>query len=285
MISSAGRSGILDLRHLMSAFVDHLGVGDHEAVLHRVVVEFGARVGVSHRHLNGLDVEFLGEVDGVANGFAGLAGQSQDEIAVDDQTELVAILGELAGAFDGRALFDVLEDLRIARLVADDQQPAAGFLHRLEGFVIGGDARGAGPGQAQRLQLGAQFDGARLLNVESVVVEEKFLHVRPDCFGLRHFGGDVVGGTLAPRMSAQRLRPQAERALRRTSARGVERDVGVQQERHVVARDIEVALVDFGDVGQSIQIAESAARRDCARSCRSFRYEMPGISSSGLPLA
>ena len=108
-----------------------------------------------------------------------LAGQAEDEIAVNDQAELVAILGELAGALDGGALLDVLQNLRIAGFVADDQQAASGFLHRLQRFEVGGDARGAGPGQAQRLQLGAEFDGARLLDVEGVVVEEKFLHVGP----------------------------------------------------------------------------------------------------------
>ena len=149
--------------------------------------------------------------------------------------ELVAVLGELAGALDGGALLDVLQDLLIARLVADDEQAAAGFLHGLQRLVIGGDARGAGPGQPERLQLCAQLDGARLLDVEGVVVEEKFFHVGPEFLGLRHLGGHGVGGTLAPRMSAQSLRPQAERTLRRASARGVQRDERIKQERNVVA--------------------------------------------------
>ena len=55
-------------------------------------------------------------------------------------------------------------------------------------------------------------------------------------------------------MSAQSLRPQAERALRRTAARGVKRDVGVQQERHVVTGHVEIALVNVGDVRKRIQI-------------------------------
>ena len=83
----------------------------------------------------------------------GLAGQAEDEVAVDHQAELVAVAGEVQRALDGCALLDVLEDLRVARLVADDQQAAAGFLHRLQRLVVGGDARGAGPGEAQRLQL------------------------------------------------------------------------------------------------------------------------------------
>ena len=55
-------------------------------------------------------------------------------------------------------------------------------------------------------------------------------------------------------MSAQRLRPQAEGALRRAAARRVERDVRIQQERHVVPRDVEIALVNVGDVRQRVEI-------------------------------
>ena len=139
------------------------------------------------RDLNGFDVQLLGEVDGVADGFLGLAGQAEDEVAVDHQSELVAILGELARTFDGGALLDVLQDLRIARFIAHDQQAAACFLHRLQRLVVGGDARGAGPRHVQRLQLVAEFNGARLLNVEGVVVEEEFLHPGPVFLGLRHF--------------------------------------------------------------------------------------------------
>ena len=130
-------------------------------------------------------VELLGEVDGGANGFLGFAGKSEDEVAVDEQSELLAVLGELARAFDGCALLDVLQDLRVARLVAHDEQAASRFLHRLQRFVVGGDARGAGPGHLQRLQLFAKLDGARLLNVEGVVVEEEFLH--PGQYSLAFF--------------------------------------------------------------------------------------------------
>jgi len=170
------------------------------------------------------------------------------------EAEFVAILGELAGALDGCAFLDVLENLLIARLIAHDQQPASGFFHGLERFKIGRDARGTRPGQAQRLQLGAQFDGAGLLQVKGVVIEEKFFYVRPVLFRLGHFSCDVVGGTLAPRMSAERLRPEAEGALRRASARGVERHKGMQQKRHVIAPDIQVAPVHIGHVRQRVQI-------------------------------
>ncbi len=55
-------------------------------------------------------------------------------------------------------------------------------------------------------------------------------------------------------MSHERLRPEAERALRRAAAGGVERNVGMQQKRHVVILDVEIALVDFGDMRQRVEI-------------------------------
>ena len=55
-------------------------------------------------------------------------------------------------------------------------------------------------------------------------------------------------------MSHERLRPQAERTLRRTAARRVERDERVQQKRHVVAAHVEIALVNIGHVRQRVQV-------------------------------
>ena len=147
-----GQAGILDVRHLVAAAVLHALVGD-EAVGLGVVVKLGAGIGVGDRYLDSLAVQRLGEVDGVADRLLGLARQAEDEVAVDGEAEVVAVLGKVARALDGGALLDVLQDLRIAGLEAHDQQPAAGFPHGLQRVVVGGDARGAAPGQAQRLEL------------------------------------------------------------------------------------------------------------------------------------
>src|SRR5450759_4234048 len=200
-----GQTRILDLHHLVSAIVDHFCVAGHKAIFYREFVQFSSRVSMRHRNLDRLYVEFLGEVDRVLDGLASFSRQSEDEISVDYESQLVAILGELAGALDGRAFLDVLQNLLIARFVAHNQEPAARVFHGLERFEVGCDSRCARPGQAQRFQLGAQFDGACLLEVESVVVEEKFLHVRPVVLRLGHFTRYVVRGTLAPRMSTERL--------------------------------------------------------------------------------
>ena len=92
-----GQAGILDVRHLVAAVVRHLLVGDQVVVL-GVVVELGAGVGMRDRDLNGLAVERLGEVDRVADRLRRFAGKTDDEVAVDDQAELVAVLGEARAA-------------------------------------------------------------------------------------------------------------------------------------------------------------------------------------------
>jgi hypothetical protein len=60
-------------------------------------------------------------------------------------------------------------------------------------------------------------------------------------------------------VTAQGLRPEAEGALRRAAARGVERDVGVEQERDVVAGHVHVALVDFGGPGHGVEVFDLRA--------------------------
>ena len=119
----------------------------------------------------------------------------------------------------------------------------------LEGVVVGGDARSAGPGEVERFQLFAELNGADLLNVEGVIVEEKLLDLREVLLGPLELGRHIICRPLAPCVTAEGLRPEAEGALRGAAARGVERDVRVKQERDVVTCDVHVALVDFGGPG------------------------------------
>ena len=60
----------------MAHFVGH-GIDGDQAVLLGVVVELGARIGVRDRHLNGLGIQPLGEVDGLADALARLARQAR----------------------------------------------------------------------------------------------------------------------------------------------------------------------------------------------------------------
>ena len=170
------------------------------------------------------------------------------------EAQIVAVLGEGQRALDGGALFDVFENLRIAGFEADNEQAAASLFHRLQRIAVGGDARSAAPGDAEWLQLRAQLDGPDFLNIEGVVVEEELLDVGEVLLGPGQFGGHIVGGALAPGVSAERLRPQAEGALRRAAACRIERDERVQQEGHAVTRHVHVPLVDLGGPGHRVQI-------------------------------
>jgi len=74
---------VLDLGHLVAAFVDHFVVADHEAILDGEIVEFGAGVGVCDGDLDGFDVEFFRKIDGAADGFVRFAREAEDEVAVN----------------------------------------------------------------------------------------------------------------------------------------------------------------------------------------------------------
>ena len=74
------------------------------------------------RHLDGFNVQLFGEIDGAADGLVGFARQAENEVAVHDQSEFLAVLGELPCALDRRALLDVFQDLLVARFIANDEQ-------------------------------------------------------------------------------------------------------------------------------------------------------------------
>ena len=73
MTYSSGEAEVFDVGHLVAALVGHGFVGD-EAVGLGEVEELGAGEGVGDGDLDGLAVDLFGEVDGVADGLAGLAG-------------------------------------------------------------------------------------------------------------------------------------------------------------------------------------------------------------------
>ena len=106
----------------------------------------------------------------------------------------------------------------------------------------------------QRLELGAEIQDAILANIESVVVEENFLHLREIFDGLIYFARDVFGGAGAPGVAGNGLRPHAEGAKRRAAARGIERNVRIQEKWNVVAFDLQVALVNVGSERKRIQL-------------------------------
>ena len=79
------------MHQLVPALIDHGPVVDDEAILGGKVIELRARIGMRDRYLDGLYVERLGEVDGVADRLFGFARKPEDKVAVDGQPQLMAI--------------------------------------------------------------------------------------------------------------------------------------------------------------------------------------------------
>src|SRR5262249_40071258 len=135
---------ILEHRKLMAHLVSHLSI--HQILIFpQVIIKLGSGIGVRDRDLDRFAIELLGKLDRPLDCLWRLTRETNDEVPMNDDSELLTVLHELAGLLDGGALLDVFEYLRIARLKADDQQPATGFLHRLERLVIGVNSRSAGP--------------------------------------------------------------------------------------------------------------------------------------------
>jgi len=189
--------GVLDVGRLVAVAVLHLPISD-ETIFLDEVEKLGAGKGVGDGDLNGLAIELLGELYCVADGFLGFTRKAEDEITVYDEAKVMTVLHKIAGALDGGTLLDVLEYLGIAGLEADDQQPAASFLHRLEGVIVGCDTGVAGPGEAEGFEFFAELNGAGFLDVEGIVVEKEFLNLREEFLSLFHLCRDVIGGALAP---------------------------------------------------------------------------------------
>ena len=93
------------------------------AVFEGLLVEECARIGRRQRDLNRVRIDAIGEADRLLDGFEGFSRQSQDERAVDGNAQLVAILGESLGHVNSHAFLDVVKDLLVSRLVADQKQP------------------------------------------------------------------------------------------------------------------------------------------------------------------
>ena len=72
-------------------------------------------------NLYGFGVDALGEIDGLPNGLPRLAGKPDNEIAMNGQAQLFAILGEPQRHVDGGAFLDVFQDLLVSRFITHDQ--------------------------------------------------------------------------------------------------------------------------------------------------------------------
>ena len=248
-------------RQLLSQLVGHFVFEDHAVGL-EPVIHFGARVGMGDRDLERFGVHLLSVLDSLANRLARLARQSDDEIGVDFDAGALAVLDELQRSFCRDAFLDVLQYLLVAGFETDDEEAAAGVAHRLESLVIEVGARSGGPLEFERFERLAHLDHPLRIEGEGVVVEEDLLQP----FRLERverpldFVTHVFDRTLSPAVVVEGLRPQAEGAERRASARRIERDERVEQKRHVVTRDVHVAFVDRRHPREFIQLLNQRLR-------------------------
>src|SRR5207244_12230909 len=141
--------------------------------------------------------------------------------------ELVTVPGEATRALDAHTFPDVLEDLLVARLVADDEQPKPVVLEDLQRLAVDVRPRVRRPGDPHPAEPLGDVTGARRIGGGGVVVEEELLHLREAPPHVRHLLEDVADTADPVRVAGRDLRPEAERAAGRAAAAGVERDVRV----------------------------------------------------------
>ena len=158
------------------------------------------------------------------------------------------------GHLDAHALLDVVQDLLVAALVADQQQPQAVVAHNFKRFARHVGLGVARPGHAHLAELARDRLGARQVVGEGVVVEEEFLHLRHRLFRPGDLLRDVFHAARAVFVAADGLRPQAEGAARFAAAPGIEGDVRVLEIADEIILDLQVALVDRRDEGQPVHV-------------------------------
>ena len=125
---------------------------------------------------------------------------------------------------DAHALLDVVQDLLVARFVADQQQAQAVVLQHLQRLARHVGLGVARPGHAELAELAGDRLGARQVVGEGVVVEEELLHLREVLLGQADLLDDVADAAGPVAMAAHGLRPQAEGAARLAAAAGIERE-------------------------------------------------------------
>src|SRR6185369_3657920 len=223
------------------------------------IVEFGAGVGRGQRGLDRVEVELFRVFDGLADGLPGFARQPHDKCAVDRNTQLFAIPGELDGLLFGDPLPDIPEDLFVARFVADHDMAQAGLAHDLEGLVVAVGAGIDGPGEPQRLDQAGYRPGVFFIGRERVIVEGELAHLGDVVLDPLDFLVNVLRTASAHFPTGNGLGPEAVDAAGGAAAAGIDRDIRVLEVRYYVFLDRQVAFVDRRHKGECIQILDHGA--------------------------
>src|SRR5438105_4927573 len=104
----------------------------------------------------------------------------------------MAGLGETAHFIRGYTFFDACERFVIATFVTDEEQAKTVIFETFDRVVIEIRATVAAPSQTEGAELLRDFTGAREVCGKSIVIEEKFTHLRKDFLHVSHLVGNVL---------------------------------------------------------------------------------------------
>src|SRR5262249_33103453 len=160
----------------------------------------------------------------------------------DLDAETLRVAGEALGIVDPDALFHVVQDLLISRLVSDEQQAETVVLEdpqRLVGNIRLGIA---GPRHPKLSQSARDGFSSRPIVGERVIVEEVLLDLGKVSAGHADLFDDVLDRPGPIPVTADRLGPEAKRAFRAAAASRIERYVRMQEVADEVVLDGQVPL-------------------------------------------
>src|SRR5215510_13669038 len=225
-----------------------------------LVVQVGPGQRGRERHLDGVWIDLLYELDRLADRFLRLAGETDDEGAVHLDSQRVTVRGELSGPLDLHPFLDVVEDLLAAGFEPDGEQPQAVLLEGLQGVEWHVYLGGGAPGHALRdqhlPQPPSQVLHPRPSVGQGVVVEEDLSDLWKVLGRSLHLADDILRTAHTVGVPAHRVGPQTERTARATSPTGIEGDEGIERFADLVVLDAQVAPVHIDDPRQRFHIRE-----------------------------
>src|SRR5438067_11107567 len=112
---------IMQRRDLYAVVIDQFGAVIKPAILFCLPVKEGAGIWRREGYLYRMRIDFLREIQRFADGFFAFARQSENKGAVNHNPKIVAVFGELARNLNPHALLDVVKDLLIAGLIANQK--------------------------------------------------------------------------------------------------------------------------------------------------------------------
>src|SRR6202050_1566207 len=108
-----GQVRIADRGQLHAAFIDQIYriVFLQPAILHRLAIQGRTRIRRGQRDLDGVRIDFLGEVYRLLDSLRRLTRKAENERAVDQDAKFAAVLGEAPRDVSAQPLLDVQQDL------------------------------------------------------------------------------------------------------------------------------------------------------------------------------